>query len=267
MKAIISRYAPKVIINRRTTPNKAGATTISRRHDIRTMPFPLGAKGSGITALQTLLADMSREMDAVAGVGILRYVGTDVRISELTCVQTNLLDTNQWVGSQGPAGLMITLQFEADDPYWHRDVNGGGFGGSAPGSWFPGMPWALGGSSILGNVVVDSHSDVTTYPLWLINGPSDGDVVASVSRIDINGNPFTETWHLVTPPFTAGQTITVNTQTKTVRGPDGSNWFPFLTEYNLWAFERGNNPITLTMSGATSTSSITYSYQDLTLAP
>lgn len=267
MKAIVSRYAPKAIINRRVTPGRAGATTTSRRHDIRTMPFPLGAKGSNITALQVLLADMSREMNAVAGEGILRYVGTDGRISELFCVQTNLLDSNEWVGSTGPAGLMVTLQFEADDPYWHREVNFGGFGGSAPGSWFPGLPWALGGSSILGDVTVDSHSDVDVSPIWLINGPSDGDVVATVERTDIDGNPFTETWHLVSPPFVAGETVTVDTGAKTVTGPDGSNWFPYLTEYNLWAFEPGDNPISLTMSGATSVSSITYSYQDLTLAP
>lgn len=267
MKGIISRYAPKVIINRRATPGRAGSRTTSRRHDIRTMPFPLGAKGADITALQTLLADMSREMDAVAGEGILRYVGTDDRVSELFCVQTNLLDTSEWVGSTGSAGQMITLQFEADDPYWHAYVNDGGFGGSAPGSWFPGIPWALGGSSILGDVTVESHSDVDVYPIWLINGPTDGDVVASVERVDIDGNPFTETWHLVMPPLVIGETVTVNTETKTVDGPDGSNWFPYLTEYNLWAFEPGDNPISLTMSGATDDSSITYSYQDLLLAP
>lgn len=267
MKGIISRYAPKVLINRRSTPFRAGSTTTQRRHDIRIMPFPLGAVGSGITVLQTLLADLSREMNAVAGEGILRYVGLDGRISELFCVQTNLLDPVPWVGSDGPAGQICTLQFEADDPYWHAYVNDGGFGGSAPGSWFPGIPWALGGSSILGSVTVDSHSDVDVYPVWLINGPTDGDVVASVDRIDINGNPFTETWHLVSPPLIAGETVTIDTKTKTVTGPDGSNWFRYLTEYNLWAFEPGDNPISLTMSGATSVSSITYSYRDLLLAP
>lgn len=267
MKGIISRYAPKVIIRRRATPGRAGSTTTSRRHDIRTLPFPLAAKGANITALQTLLADLSREMDAVAGEGILRYVGVNGRISELFCVQTNLLDTSPWVGSTGLAGQMCTLQFEADYPYWHAYVNDGGFGGSAPGSWYPGIPWALGGSSLLGDVTVDSHSDVDVYPVWLINGPTDGDVVASVQRTDIYGNPFTETWHLVIPPLTAGQTVTVNTEDKTVTGPDGSNWFSYLTEHNLWAFEPGDNPITLEMSGSTSVSSITYSYQDLLLAP
>lgn len=267
MKGIISRYAPKPIINRRVTPFKAGARTTSRRHDIRTMPFPIGAVGSNIIALQTLLANMSREMNAVDGMGTLEYVGTDARVSKLHCVQTALLDPQPWLGSNSIAGSYVTLQFEADNPYWHRDVNYGGFGGSAPGSWFPGMPWSLGASAILGDVVVDSHSDVDVYPIWLINGPSDGDVVANVQRTDVFGNTFVESWHLVSPPLLAGQTVTVNTEDKTVTGPDGSNWFRYLTAYNLFPFEPGDNPITLTMSGATDVSSITYSYQDLTLAP
>lgn len=267
MKGIISRYAPKPIIVRRTTPFKAGARTTSRRHDIRTMPFPIGAVGSNITALQILLADMSREMNAVDGEGVLEYVGTDARVSKLYCVQTALLDAQPWVGSNSIAGLYATLQFEADNPYWHATVNDGGFGGSAPGSWFPGIPWALGGSSILGSVTVESHSDVDVSPIWLINGPSDGDVVATVTHTDVDGNPFTETWHMVSPPFDAGETVTIDTEAKTVIGPDGTSWFRYLTEYNLWAFEPGDNPMTLTMSGATDVSSITYSYQDLLLAP
>lgn len=267
-KGIISRYAPKVTINRRVTPFRAGATTTQRRHDIRTLPFPLAAKAANVTALQTILADLSREMNAVAGEGILRYVGLDARVSELFCVQTALLDTVPWVGSDGtPAGQKCTLQFEADDPYWHAYVNDGGFGGSAPGSWFPGLPWALGGSSLLGDVTIESHSDVDVYPVWLINGPTDGDVTATVSRVDDLGNPFTETWHLIMPALVAGETVTVDTGSKTVTGPDGSNWFRYLTEYNLWGLEPGDNPISLEMSGATDVSSITYSYRDLLLAP
>lgn len=254
-----NRYAPPAVITRQVVPNTSGARTQSRRHDVRPLQMPLGAVGANITALQSVLAGIASDMNIMAGMGTLTYIGLDAHESTMQCVQTAQLDPNA-VQGVGKAFMTTKLVFESDDPYFYGSWIQQSFVGSNPGSWFPGLPWALGGSAVIGAETLDITSDVETWPYWYIVGPGSDPMATN--------NTTGETWAL-SATLGSGDTVVIDTSlgVKTVIGPGGSNWFSKLTQRSLWPLVPFSNDITLSLSGATSDSFMTLMYKPRTLAP
>lgn len=261
------RWHPKPVITRVVIPDRPGQYTQNRRHEYRTWTLPLAARGSDIAALQATLYSLAQQMDPLDGPGILRYIGVDGRISDLYAVQTADLDPSDWVGSSASAGQMMVLTFEADEPYFLAEevpyywtgtdpFPWYGIGGS--GYWFP---ITLGGSSVLGNVVVASYSDAPAWPIWDIVGPGADPILTNVTT--------GKTFALTGVSLAAGDVLHIDLSegVKTVMGPNGANWFPYLTDDSLWPLVKGDNELVLSLSGATSASYIALRFRPRRIAP
>jgi hypothetical protein len=262
-KGIKGRYLPKTVVTRQPFPGRPGQVTTNRRHDYRQFPLPLNARSASNTGLQILLAELGQKMDPLDGPGTLRYVGVDGRVTELTAIQTADLDPTAWIGSQGPAGSVMTLMFEADEPYFLHQAVTRSLTGSDPGSWFPGIPWALGGSSVVGDFTVDTNSDALVWPIWNVVGPGSDPVFTNTLTGEVMG--------FLGATLTSGQTLTIDLTpgVKTIIGPSGANWFPFLdpAARQLFPLQKASQVISFGLTSATSASSIQLVYQPRTFAP
>lgn len=262
------RWHPKPVITRAVIPNRAGQYTQNRRHEYRSFTLPLAAVTSELDDLQATLYELAQNMDPMDGPGVLRYVGTDGRVTELTAVQTADFDPNDWVGSSpGFAAQTMVLTFEADEPYFLGDEANFAWTGSDPYPWFgigasgAWVPITLGGSSVLGDVFIVTGSDAPTWPIWDIVGPGADPSLTNVTT--------GKTLALTGVSLAAGDVLHLDLSegVKTITGPDGSNWFPYLTEDSLWPLVKGTNELVLSLSGSTSASYIAVRFRPRRIAP
>jgi len=261
IKGMSGHLAPPVEVRREVIPGRAGAITRNVRHGVREMAVPLWAQAADWDALQALLARLVRYMDPVAGEGIMRFLGKDGRVSELACRCVAGLGLDR-AGEQGPSNHKLMAIFQADDPYWYGDWTTIPFSGADPAEWFNILPLTLGSSTVLGEVEIDTKSDVETWPVWTIVGPG-----SAPSLINVSTNRALS--FKPTASLTAGQALIIDTRPgiKTVIGPDDANWRPLLVQRALWPLAKGINKVNLAMVGSTPESYVSLAYRRRSLVP
>jgi endo-1,4-beta-D-glucanase Y len=259
IKGMSGYMAPPSVIRRDTIPGQAGGRTRDVRHGVREIALPLFALGRSVLGLEILLTRLVREMDPWRGEGILRRIDIYGNVCDLRCRYSGGLE-GKGSGENGPTNLRVMPVFQADDPYWYRAAVTQGFSGATARSFFPVLPIHLASSSVMGDIEIVTESDVETWPVWTVMGPG--------SNLIIKNNTSGETLS-ANISLASGEAIKIDTQpyVKRVVGPDGSNWFRFLVSRSLWPLLPGSNDVTLSMTGATSSSYVSVAYRDRTLVP
>lgn len=259
LRGMAGRNAPPVVVQRDVVPGLAGARVREIRHDIREVDVPLIAASNSFDDLQALVSQISRDMNAVDGEGILRRVDKQGNEFDLFCHCVAGLGLND-EGSMGPAAARMALVFVASDPYWYAQRRVLSFGNSSAVDWFPMLPLKVGSAGVLGNVQVPNAGDVVSWPIWTINGPGNNIVLTNNTTGQV-----VELDHALT----SGQQAIIDTRPgyKSVTGPAGVNWRRYLVHRSLWGLVAGANEVNLTMGSATSASYVSLSYRPALLAP
>lgn len=161
-------------------------------------------------------------------------------------------------GMEGEAGEGWLFAHDAitlwcPDGYW-RDVNSV----SVPHSYIPGSDFlnpfpTVSDSLNLGESTINNPGDVVAWPEWTITGPMTALAATNVTT----GLEFTLTF-----PLIAGEQATITTDRPAVRGPAGQNLSSYLdwpTAY-LWGLEPGDNDVIFNVSGGTTGTSVTLTF-------
>jgi tail protein len=182
--------------------------------------------------------------------GTLRVTRPDGTAREIDCFYEE--------GFKGEPGEMWlfanpVLTLLAPDGYWRDKAATTETRGYQAGTSFLGPFLTVSTAQVLGNTTINNPGDVTAWPEWTITGPAS--VVTATNHT--TNQSFTLTHTLL-----ASQTITVTTQTPTVRGPVGQNLVSALNwpAAYLWGLDPGVNVIDFTLADAGETSSVVLSY-------
>lgn len=252
---------PPVRIQRELVPEMAGARTLTVQHDVNEVTLPIYASAVSRSELHEMLERLVIAMDPTQGDGMLRHVRLDGDYRELQCrCVDGLRGDND--GLQGPNSKLLQLVFQAaDEPYWLGPEVTRGFIGNEPTSWFPLMPLRLSSSVVIGDVSIESQSQVPAFPVWTIMGPG------TAPRIE--NRTTGQVLELADVELEAGETLVIDARPykKSVRGPDGSNWYRYLTQRQMWALQPGINNVFLNLGGSTEDSYVSLSYRQRMLTP
>jgi hypothetical protein len=104
-------------------------------------------------------------------------------------------------------------------------------------------------SQALGATKVTNRGDVPAWPIWTLTGP-----LASVEAINQRRG---ERWKIDVQayrgsPLGAGETVTIDSETGAVTGPNGATWAGAIdwTVSDLWPLDKGTTDVTLTVVNA-----------------
>lgn len=206
-----------------------------------------------------LVHAMRPRVSGVVTPGTLTASRMDGTSRSLSCYCVAGLEGDEGSQVMGPGRWWkLALKFHGPDPWWLGDQQAVDVGLSAGGPFFPIFPLALAPSSVQGQFVLDlSGSDAPAYPIWTITGPGSSIVLTNVTT----GASLSLDVSLV-----LGQSLTIDTrpQVRSVRRNDGVSLMPQVTpgtDPSLWSLVEGVNTVSATMTGATSDSRITGTYQ------
>lgn len=233
----------------------AGAGGVFRhsKRGIRDIDLPVTILGTDIVDVQNKLRKLARITQDQRGPMRLKV--------EYSTGEQLFIDLHYTGGSESQWGESTSgqqfckwvLSTQAPQPYWET-ASTQSFtvaGGSTGRSLLPSFTMLkVSSSESLGEVEVISTADVETYPVWTINGPIT-DLVIS------NGDQsFTLAGY-----FGADETVTVNTEQRTVVDQDGTNIYSRLgAAPKLFPFYPGVNTITVSGSDSDANTSITAEY-------
>lgn len=112
---------------------------------------------------------------------------------------------------------------------------------------------SLSPNQVLGSGVVTNAGDIDAWPTWTILGP--------MSEIRATHRATGASWTL-TYPLAAGKTITVTTDRPTARGPGGVNLSTAINypKAMLWPLAPDDNAIDVDISGSTTATSVTLTF-------
>ena len=139
------------------------------------------------------------------------------------------------------------------DPWWFdpTPIAIGPFvhGGTAP-TFFPFFPLVLASSEILGDVVINNPGDVLAWPTWTATPPGTSieiDNVGTGEELHLSGSiPSGKSLVVVTEPGRADIALS-----------DGTDWWDKLVDTpTLWALRKGDNHVTLSLTGSDVGSSV-----------
>jgi hypothetical protein len=151
---------------------------------------------------------------------------------------------------------VFTLALSTPDPYW-SDASPtplhfpGIFGNTGI---FPIFPIAFNQTSVLGSMIMTNWGDAATYPDWIITGPG---------QITVKNNTSNRSWGLNTS-IPNGQQVQVTTSrgkqtaVNLSTNPPTNIWnqLVFSGPHDLWPLMVGDNSVTVTISGATATTTV-----------
>jgi hypothetical protein len=144
------------------------------------------------------------------------------------------------------------LEFIALDPYWTGGtLTSPTWRTAAPVAWFGGLPLQLSANQVLGSVSVDVPGDADSFPVWTIVGPGAPEVI---------NNTTGRSWAFGTA-IASGRTVTVDTREGRLTVVDdlGNNLYGSLEAFpDLWPLRSGRNDLTVTMTGSSTASRISF---------
>lgn len=161
--------------------------------------------------------------------------------------------------TSGPLWTTWALTLEADDPFFEDTATIGQtfYGVTTAAGILPLLPIALASSSVLGAAVVLNDGGADAYPVWTITGPGTPTLANSTT-----GRSFG-----LSSALAAGQVVQVDTrpgqQAATDLGTHANLWSSLVqsSPRDLWPLVPGTNDLSITLSGATSASSVVLSYK------
>jgi hypothetical protein len=200
--------------------------------------------------LDSLVRAFLTRRNEIPAPGYLRVQRPDGTTRQLTVYTTSGLNTPE-VAISNHSVYTFTLQ--SPDPYW-QDMNPQTLVFAlnvAPGI-LPVLPVQLSGGTVLGTTNVFNAGNAITYPTWTITGPGTPTMTNQRTGFQWSLNtaiPAGQVVQVVTKP---GQQMAVNQTT-------GANiWSQLVLSSlrQLWALMAGNNPVNISMLGATAATSV-----------
>lgn len=254
-------YMPPLRVVKDIIPGQPGRLTRQVFHDVREVTFPLIALPNNVEDMENLIEKLVRFMDPTKGPGVLRRVARDGSYTDLFCRYAGGLEVSG-MGASGPILQRANLIFQADDPYWYGEVVTQSYTGGDTQSWFPFPPLTLGNANVIGDIAINSDSDVETWPVWTIKGPGVNPELHNLTTEQ-------STTMILPAPLGVSDLITIDTRpgVKSVIGPDGTSWRRYLTDRALWGLVPGYNDISLALPDATNDSYVSLSYRSRLLGP
>jgi hypothetical protein len=193
--------------------------------------------------------------------GVLAVQRPDGSMRQISVLCTDGLD--QPDASPDTDGVLWTtyaLTFEADDPFFEDSADTTLiFAGSAGGGTgiLPLLPIDLGSATVIGDVIVTNDGTADAYPVWTVTGPG---------TPTFTNNTTGRTFGLISA-LADEQVIRITTkpgaQSAVDLGADTNIWSDLIqsTLRDLWPLVRGDNSLSLSLTGSSDDSSIAMSYR------
>ncbi len=236
------------------TPLTDGDVTRFVLAKARPLEVHLLIKGSNITDYETVRTQLQNAMNPKLGDGKFRAQRSDGATRDVFCRYESGFEGDESWGVASSVHQEYLLRFRAHDPYFYDPIaQVFNFTSSVPTNFFPITPLLLSSAAIGTGFSVFNNGDVECFPVFKITGPGTNPTLT---------NTTTNKSVAATIALLANQTLTIDTQAKTVKREDGSNQFSTLSFASvLWTLAQGNNAITLAMSGTGAGSAVNVSYK------
>lgn len=254
------RFMPPVAISTVPVPVANGSRFTGAYHLERLVAVPVVLPG--VMTDRTTLRQWAAALDPAKGLGTLyvfRGPGAPFNRELEAIYETGMEDWEE----EAPNIGVTTLVFRCPDPYWKlaADHSATASGGGAVRKWFPFLPMILGSTAVAATFTANNIGDVPAYPVVTVLGPATGPIRVS--------DDTTGQWWEYTGSLAAGQTLTVDHrpghQAVTV---DGANAFASLTpDSRLFSMPKGYNVVSMSASGTTSATKLTFRWRARYLSP
>lgn len=208
----------------------------------------------GRTAFMARKRALLAAMNPQAGMGTLTLTEPDGSLRRISAYYSAGAEGTQDVDTSGRRWVSYGLTFTCPSPFWLGADVGRTFRVSAGGSFFPsGVPWNVADSQVIGShVAITNPGDVTAYPVWTIQGPA----TAAVFTNNLTGEVWTFTGTLL---ITDTLVVDCRERIKTVTLNGVTNLWPDLSvDSVLWALGDGLNDVSLTVSGSTAATVVSF---------
>lgn len=212
------------------------------------------------SAYQARRRALIKSLNPKRGVGSLTLTQPDGAARSIGAYYTGGIEGDESLDAAGERWCINTITFACPSPYWAGDTVSVDFKAATSATFFPVLPLQVGDSQVLGSVTIDNPGDAAAYPIWTVAGP------ATVITLT---NGTTGKTLVLTRTITSSDTVVIDTrerrQTALLNGT--INLWPALSDASeLWALDEGINECTLTVTSATSATSVNLTYQPRYLA-
>lgn len=262
------RFMPPPTFQEDVVPGQPGSVLRNVVHGPRDFTIRVVTTGADEPALRTAMRVMVSSMDPTRGEGTISVTSPLGDVREIGCRYKSGLEIDETPETGGTQSQQADVTFHTFDPYWRdfADSSKTFEIGAAP-TFFPIFPIQLTSSQIVASDTINNDGDVSTWPVWTIQGPG--------SVITLRNTTTGRAIVLEDTVLGAGESITIDTRPtnssptgKTIVKNDSTNLFSDLSPLSaLWELVRGNNAIQLEMAGAiVGASSLTMSWRRKWLA-
>ena len=201
-----------------------------------------------------------RSLNPKRGQGTLTVTQSDGTSRSIGARYTTGLEGDESLDAAGARWCITVLTFACPSPFWLGAPVTTEWRAAVSGTFFPVLPLAVGNSQVLGAVTVDNDGDDDAYPVWTITGPA-----TSISLTNVTTGQVL----VLARSITVGDTVVIDTrerqQTALLNGVTNL-WGNISDSSTLWALEPGTNDLTLTVTGSTSNTRVSMTYQPRYLA-
>jgi hypothetical protein len=223
------------------------------RRGVRDVDLPVTILGSSREDVQTKLRRLARITQDARGPMVFRATYGSGEQLFLNLHYTGGAESQWGSDNAGRTFCRWVLSAQAPQPFWESltkqtiSIAGGGTGrGLLPEL----SKLKVSSSEALGEVTITSNADVEVYPVWTINGPvTDFTVSDGVNSFTIEGT------------IAEGETITVDTENKTVTDGGGNNVYSLLGPApKLFSFQPGETLLEVTGTDTNSSTLVNAEY-------
>jgi hypothetical protein len=237
----------------------------------RTLTLPLLVHAESNAAFRVRQQRLIRAFNPLNGEGTLRYLQPDGTTRVIRALYESGAEGDSIRDRVGLWWRLWGVTLTARDPFWSSlAAERLSFGNGAGVGFFPLLPVTLASSAVLGETTATLAGDVRTWGVWTIHGPADGLVtLANVSlgrevKLQLSG----------AYELAEGETVVVDMHPSRARvtaytaaEPDGVNWYGARVGVpQMWPLKPGANDIALSVTGATSATSLEFAYTPRWLA-
>jgi len=233
-----------------------GGTFRYSRRSIREIDMPVMVTGSTRADVESKLRRLAKILDNSSGAGTVitvTYSTGDVWFIE----GHNVSGADTKFGENGAINFARwLLVFQCPNPFWTRQApvsisvaaSSSGRGLFSPNTM---VYMKVAASQVLGNVSVDNPGDVASPPTYILTGPFDSVTITQ------GGVGFT-----YNAAVTAGNTVTVNTQTGTVVDQSGVNKYASLSAApKFFTIPSGTSQVSMTAVNTTTATLLQLNFQ------
>ena len=214
------------------------------------------SRAAYLTRRRTLI----RSLNPKRGLGTLTVTQADGTARTIAACYSSGLEGDESLDAAGARWMMGALTFACPSPFWLGAEVTTEWRSAVTASFFPFLPFVVGNSEVLGSVTVDNDGDDDAFPVWTITGPATAVSLTNVSTGEVL---------VLTHTITLGDTVVIDTrerqQTAVLNGSTNL-WGDLSDASTMWALQPGINDLTLTVTGATSNTRVSMTYQPRYLA-